>query len=379
MILQKIEYQEFGGTSDAWTIKDFIFERINLLVGKNATGKSRTIRAISSIGNLLAGIRSFYPYSAYCTIELTDNVDTYKYLLDLKDTIVLQEELYINSVLYIERGKDGIGKLLAIKENKMIDFQVPEKKLIVSLKQDAIQHPYLQELIDWASRMRIYEFGSSLGKDTWLPQDVDIEHHVNPRNQRHVSGLFLKGKQEFGNDFIGKITESMNNIGYNIIKIDLDSKKMPSTSGEQHYQLIYVIENDRDALLFQNYMSQGMFRALSLLIQITYNIMSNLSSTILIDDIGEGLDFERSIKLINLLIELAEKNNNIQLIMSTNDRYVMNKVPFKYWQLINRRGGECNVYNYQNSKEIFDEFKFTGLNNFDFLATDFINSKQEQK
>jgi len=57
----------------------------------------------------------------------------------------------------------------------------------------------------------------------------------------------------------------------------------------------------------------------------------------------------------------------------------MNKVPFKYWQLINRKGGECNVYNYKNSKEIFDEFKFTGLNNFDFLATDFINSKQEQK
>jgi hypothetical protein len=65
--------------------------------------------------------------------------------------------------------------------------------------------------------------------------------------------------------------------------------------------------------------------------------------------------------------------------MSTNDRFVMNNVPFKYWQLIDRKGGECKVYNYQNSKEIFDEFKYTGLNNFDFLATDFINSDWKQK
>jgi ABC-type Mn2+/Zn2+ transport system ATPase subunit len=126
-------------------------------------------------------------------------------------------------------------------------------------------------------------------------------------------------------------------------------------------------------------MSQGMFRALSLIIQITFNTLKKLSTTILIDDIGEGLDFERSAKLINLLVELAEKNDNIQLIMSTNDRYVMNNVPFKYWQLIDRKGCVCKVYNYRNSQEIFDEFKYTGLNNFDFLATDFIHSEWEQK
>jgi energy-coupling factor transporter ATP-binding protein EcfA2 len=107
--------------------------------------------------------------------------------------------------------------------------------------------------------------------------------------------------------------------------------------------------------------------------------MTKIPTTILIDDIGEGLDFERSTKLIEILIELAEKNDSIQLIMSTNDRYVMNKVPFKYWQLIDRKGSECKVYNYQNSREIFEEFKYTGLNNFDFLATDFINSEMELK
>jgi hypothetical protein len=69
------------------------------------------------------------------------------------------------------------------------------------------------------------------------------------------------------------------------------------------------------------------------------------------------------------------ETNDIQLIMSTNDRFVMNNVPLKYWQVIQRNGGECTVFNKRNSKEKFDDFEYTGLNNFDFLATDFINSE----
>jgi hypothetical protein len=34
------------------------------------------------------------------------------------------------------------------------------------------------------------------------------------------------------------------------------------------------------------------------------------------------------------------------------------------------------VHNYTNSKATFDNFKFTGLNNFDFLAMDFINENE---
>jgi hypothetical protein len=33
--------------------------------------------------------------------------------------------------------------------------------------------------------------------------------------------------------------------------------------------------------------------------------------------------------------------------------------------------GLTKLHNTHNSKEIFDDFKFTGLNNFDFFATQF--------
>ena len=39
--------------------------------------------------------------------------------------------------------------------------------------------------------------------------------------------------------------------------------------------------------------------------------------------------------------------------------------------MIERKSGLAKLHNIHNSKEIFDDFKFTGLNNFDFFATQF--------
>ena len=58
-------------------------------------------------------------------------------------------------------------------------------------------------------------------------------------------------------------------------------------------------------------------------------------------------------------------------------RFIMNAVPLESWSLLRREGGDCRVYNYRNSKKIFDDFKFTGLNNFDFLAVDFVGEAGE--
>ena len=65
----------------------------------------------------------------------------------------------------------------------------------------------------------------------------------------------------------------------------------------------------------------GMFRALSIIVQVNYSVLADTPSCILIDDIGEGLDFERSCDLIDVLISKA-KNSSVQLLMATNDRFV---------------------------------------------------------
>jgi hypothetical protein len=63
-----------------------------------------------------------------------------------------------------------------------------------------------------------------------------------------------------------------------------------------------------------------MFRTLSLFIQLNYALQASLPSCLLIDDIGEGLDYSRSALLIERLMSKVE-GTQIQLVMSTNDQF----------------------------------------------------------
>ena len=58
--------------------------------------------------------------------------------------------------------------------------------------------------------------------------------------------------------------------------------------------------------------------------------------------------------------------------MSTNDRFVINRVPLEEWCLLRREGHHVRVFNYDNSKAAYERFKLTGLNNFDLLRTNYI-------
>jgi AAA15 family ATPase/GTPase len=379
MILQKFDYHEFDNTPNYWALKPFELGKINLLVGKNATGKTNTITKIAWLGNMFSGIRrQLFDSSNYCA-EFTDGDDIYKYHLNISMKNIVSENLRINDEEKLVRSDDGAGEIYAEELKRKIKFQLPTNQLAAFSKHDAIQHPYLKKLSDWANGMRIYAFASDLGKDSGFSV-IDINQFVvDLRKTNQAAILYAKGEQEFKQDFKKRIISCMEELDYELINIGVapDSRIVGPIPSRGHINMIYVSEKDSSAVLFQSDISQGMFRALSLIIQVTYNLLKKLSTTILIDDIGEGLDFDRSSRLIRLLIEIAEKNDNIQLTMSTNDRFVMNNVPLEYWQVIQRKGGECQVFNYKNSKEKFDEFEYTGLNNFDFLRTNFLNSKWE--
>jgi ABC-type cobalamin/Fe3+-siderophores transport system ATPase subunit len=376
MMLKTIEYNEFENMPNAWSLKNVSFEKVNLLVGKNATGKTRAITVVSWLANMLSGIQPQLLSSGNYVAEFSDNDDIYQYFLHIEKQKIISEKLIINGEIKVERSQNGVGKIFAKQLNKDIDFQLPDNHLVVLSRRDIIQHPYLEKLFEWANGVRLYAFGSPLGKDSgFLNNDIHTLQ-VNLRDANQVAALFAKGTNEFP-QFREQLIASMKKIGYDLSQIDFGTNQnLISPTGP--IQMIYVVESGRNNPIFQPEISQGMFRALSLLIQIIYNTLKQCSTTILIDDIGEGLDFDRSSSIIKLISETAE-SGNAQLIMSTNDRFIMNSVPLKYWQVIQRDGGECNVFNYGNSKTVFDEFEYTGLSNFDFLSTDFLNQIFEEK
>lgn len=380
MQLAKIKFCRAQGQADEWRIEGrpvdgafgqwLCFDQLTLIVGKNATGKSKTIDVIRVIADLFSGektlsqLRDFGRGSGIYELQFLDGTQCYEYYLEFVNGKVKQEMLTVDGKVKLDRLK---GKLWYEGLNEMLDFETDADILAVS-KRDKKQHSFFETLYAWGKKLNHYQFGTPLGKNAFL-RDIDKigeDEEVDLKAGDEVTRIFLKGQRQFGDNFSVAIMGDMKNLEYDIKEINVG----PLKNFPHPVFGLYVQEGDLDDITQQTEMSQGMFRALSLLVQLNYSLLSKTPSCILIDDIGEGLDYDRSKGLIDLIIGKVE-GSEVQVIMTTNDRFVMNKVPLKYWSVIQRTPKKSIFYNYANSKEIFDEFSFQGLSNFDFLATDF--------
>lgn len=374
MILKTLKYSQFAGKLKEWHIDEFNLGKINLIVGKNATGKSRLLNVIGNLANLVSGDAKLVFSSGDYKLLFNNNDNEIEYDLRYEKTKINKEALIIDGNSFLKRGKKGVGTIKAVElEIDHMKFQTPESELACVARRDSVQHPFFDDLFNWGKSLRHYYFGTPLGKDRYaifIKSEKDKE--LNLKDTNKAVGFFKKGLKKHGDSFIKLIIKEMDTIGYKIDEIGVSPIPGMSIEGvpAKDVQGIYVKESDLNDKTYQREISQGMFRALSLIIQLNYSQLESTQSFILIDDIGEGLDYERSTALIKLLIDKANKSP-VQLIMTTNDRYVMNNVPLEYWSVIQRIGSLCKIYNYENSKEIFDNFKFTGLANFDFLSTEF--------
>ncbi|REJ39983.1 MAG: ATP-binding protein [Microcystis flos-aquae DF17] len=386
MKLDQFEYISNRGNPNEWRIDGCQLGNINLIVGKNASGKSRIVRVIYLLSELLCdggklGNRPTRKDEWHLLFDKDSEHQT-EYFITIENGYITQEKLKIGEKIFLQRDKTGEGRIYAKELDKDIRFQTPTTELAVVKRRDTIQHPFLEDIYKWSSSLRFYEFGTQLGKNTiaTLPPTTELlKAKTDAKDCDHVVGIFVLGKREHS-EFTQRIIDDMNRIGYPITKIET---KVPSffksnisppenldEDSDNLPKFLYVQEDGLKSVTEQSEISQGMFRALSLFIQINYAILSDQPSCIIIDDIGEGLDFQRSSAIIKLLIEKA-KTGLVQLIMTTNDENIMNGVPLEYWSVIERQPGVAKLHNYSNSPEQFEQFKHIGLNNFDFFASEF--------
>lgn len=376
MFLKSIEYAQFEGTPRLWKLEGCTFGNINLIVGKNATGKSRALNVVNGLANLLSGERKLHYISGDYNVSFDNKGQEVNYILHYESWSVIKEELNIDSENKLTRGKDGIGSIQYAKRGETIDFQAPPNELAAVARRDTIQHPFLEDLYNWGRYVRHYLFGTELGKGAlaMLKRDKEkAEQQVlNPKDTNLVIAVFLDGQKRYSSKFTEAIMNDMNAIGYSLEDIGTHTPESILIEGNLPTEPVglYVKESDLECRTDQVNMSQGMFRALSLVIQVHYSLFTGTPSCILIDDIGEGLDFERSSALVKLLIERA-KNSSMQLIMATNDRFIMNNVPLEYWLVTQRVGGICRIHSQRSSPQLFGDFKLTGLNNFDFFSSEY--------
>lgn len=379
MKLKSISYSEFPNEPQEWVLNGLSVGMKTLLVGKNASGKTRTLNLLDGIAKIFSGLSEPLVTGAFdCHFE--GEGQEYKYHVACKEGKVVEERLVIDGIEKITRSLGGIGKIYADVKGEYLDFQTPESEFAIVARRDSIQHKYIEPLYEWGSMAKCYHFGASLAQANYVMLSPSAPP-VNERDENAVAGIFKKGQKEFPGDFETTIVRDMAAVGYDIDSVCLDQPYLFKYNPLVLPQILglCVKEKSRKAQTDQQQMSAGMFRVLAILIHINYLVLKKSMTCILIDDIGEGLDFERSSQLIRLLREKAEQAS-FQLVMSTNDRFVMDEVPLDEWTVLQRSGGEVKVRNIDNSRAAFEEFKFTGLSNFSFFELNLVDgSLQEER
>jgi len=307
MKLKSIEYSQYNNEPEEWQLEGCTFNDINLIVGKNATGKTRTLNVIAGLTSLLAGEKKPRYNSGNFLVVFENQGIEITYRLILKNAQVVEEELKQGNKELLLRSVDGSGKIFAEKLESYIDFQPPIDELAVVNRRDPIQHPFFENLYQWGKTARHFKFATPMGQD-------QLVINSNPKDLSTVVAIFENGISNYDKEYVQGIIEDMHKIGYELEDIKMGDIPFAHNGNIIKVNSIQVKEKDLNVITPHIEMSSGMFRALSLFIQLNYSILANLPSCILIDDIGEGLDYTRSTALIELLISKVEGSQRIKKI-----------------------------------------------------------------
>lgn len=373
MSLRSLDYSEYEGDPRHWELAPTEFGDINLLVGKNATGKSRVLNVIASMCRIISGEQGKPFTSGRFAIEVKLGSTLYSYLISFHDGKILEESLSVDGAVRLTRNSQGEGRVYFASEDKEIRFQISPETIAIQNKNDRLQHPFIHELVVWASGAALYNFGSDFGRSRLIPQSsnelIGSIGMLPQGDMDNTVGIYINAFHRFGHEFDIAIIRDMSKLGYQLNEVAAEPLQNIGIAEISGGALLGLVTVERDLGNFRNpqvTMSQGMFRALALIIHLNLAIFSQEKRLLLIDDIGEGLDYERATEIIDLIISAAEKEH-IQVLMTSNDRFVMNRVPLEYWAVLERTGRVVKAFTQRNSPKEFDDFKFIGLSNFDFF------------
>jgi len=340
---------------DNWILNEIELQNFNLIVGKNATGKSRALIVVSAFANMITQANPVYTGNWEFTF-INENQDEIYYNIINRFSKPIKETIRINNNLLLERN-DDIAKLFSKIKNDFDIISPPDKKLVLHVRRDKKEYPFLEDIVEWAEKTHFFKFGQ-VHPNSFIGNDRDEKRH------KTIEDVLPALIENLSDSSKTEVMDEINSIGYAIENIYAEKE-----SGED---IFYVKERKMKHAFRQNLLSQGMLRAISLIVFIHYLIDKNAADTIIVDDICEGLDYERATKLGSLIFEKFQ-DSGVQFIVSSNDSFLMDVINIRCWNILVREDNHIKAYNYKNSKDKFDNFKYSGLSNFDLFSSDYLD------
>lgn len=341
MILSNFKYKELDG----WQLNELSLGELNLVVGLNSTGKTKTINAVSNVIRLIKGEQTEMVKGFSCDMSF-QNSGCLEYSFEVKENKIISEVLKKDGECIINRSENQT----IIRDE---EINPPDSKLILQVRRDTKKYPEFEEIIQWAEYTFVFIFSNITNSPNSLsPYGISNEPKITVMYEK----ISEKQKQS--------LLTAMQSLDY---PIDSIKESKTETGGK----MLYIYESGINIPLTPFDLSNGMFRVFCTLLYMAYCSTLTNARCLIIDDMGEGLDYKRSEKLGKILFDYCYLND-IQLIVTSNDSFLMNVVDLDYLTILQRNGNCVYSLNSVTDHELFKKFARTGLNNFDMLSSNFI-------
>ena len=223
-------------------------QEVNLLVGKNAVGKSKTVRAL---GNVL-----LYLMQLSERISVSD-VFRCKLLFEDKDGFISYEfQLSKSNVVYESLTANGETRLYRNESETHLcgePINPPSNKLTLHVRRDVLQYPFIEKIMLWAEHACGLCFNEiEIGGDNDMPFYI--------LGQRQTLFEMVKSLPE---ESIQQVVSQAHGLGYPILQIEL-------LEHGSNLKMVLFHEENVKSPIFGSLMSKGMYRALYLLIYAQY-------------------------------------------------------------------------------------------------------------
>lgn len=344
----------FSYKANGWELDVASFNQQTLVAGTNATGKTKMQKALFRIIDTMLN-------NPQKDIWEQDFIAVLSF--ETKQGVLLHYSLNIKNGRFVEETfmREEDGYIFANRNKESCSFygedgiSLPDNMSVLQAKTDLLKYSEAASVLEWAKSSRFISF-SSLTSAFPLKKEGGL-------SMEEMHTTLEKGE-------IDKIKTYLHELDYHVEDLDI------YIVGE-NIKILFIKEFGIKKQIYTFEMSNGLFRTLYILYYMLYVSKQNVKF-IVIDDLGEGLDYNRSTKLGKLVFGFC-KEHDIQLIAASNDNFLMNVVDLENWLILCRTESKVDSISSQTHKALFDKFRKTGLRNFDIFRTDFIERHKDDK
>jgi predicted ATP-dependent endonuclease of OLD family len=366
--------KSFVFESDNCKIGPVIFnEDLNVLFGRNATGKTRTLNTLLVLCWQHSSLKVLFPGENYLIFEEIENdeIKEYHYRCIIKKDNFNKFFIEQDS-LYLKTKKNMDEKLIFDRKKKRILNEGNDKEEIYNPLDDELSLSlYIKDKFQHKTALKVKDFLLNIKK-----LDSNLADSYISFSSTFIAGT--KGEN---------LSESMVNIFQHFAKIftkiEDDFKYIypkvkeiyigDFVTGNKVEKKLFIKEEEIQDDFIVDFASSGMKKVLTIL-NILYAPSNYTKSLTLIDELENGLDYDSLIKIKDIL---ERESSNNQIIFTTHSPLFANAINFNKWIILGRNGEIVKFYQINDDQELQDLLK-QDIEQYSFYVQELYNLREHK-